>query len=141
PLPTSLHASQNRFTRPILTADPARMSAFGEKKKFIAPLPCRFANQLLALLVTLGRVDHINAGVECALYQTIDQFSAGVADVRAAEAEHGHVHIGLAEMPLFHERISKAPFAHCHPGPPVAASFADRRRVHFSIRPPESQTD
>ena len=125
-LQTSLDALQNRFPRPILAADAARMSALGEKKKFMASFACHLPNEFLALLVTLGRVDHINAGVECALYQTIDQFSAGVADVRAAEAEHGHVHIGLAETPPFHGRISKARFAHCHPWSPFNSRRSSR---------------
>src|SRR5207237_2665228 len=62
------------------------------------------ADQDFAVVVALGRVDHVEAGVERAAEKLRDRARAGalVPDLGAAEAEHADVHVGLAELAMLH---------------------------------------
>src|SRR2546422_6249308 len=61
-------------------------------------------NEDLAVLVALGRVDHVQTGIQRAPEESRDRAAAHplVADLGAAEAEHARDHIRLAEPALLH---------------------------------------
>src|SRR5712691_1546981 len=61
-------------------------------------------NEDLAVLVALGRVDHVQTGIQRAPEESRDRAAAHplVADLGAAEAENASDHIRLAEPALLH---------------------------------------
>src|SRR5947207_1328482 len=64
----------------------------------------RLADQLLAVAITLGCIDHVQSGVERAVQKLGDKLlrRAFVTDLRTAKAEHGHVHVRFSKPSLFH---------------------------------------
>ena len=47
--------------------DAVRMTALGEEIKILSSIAHRLANQLFAVVITLGRVDDVQSGVERAV--------------------------------------------------------------------------
>src|SRR5262249_56340888 len=64
----------------------------------------RLADQLLAVLVALGGVDDVEAGVQRAVEEPRHRAAAHslIADLRAPEAEDARFHVRLAELPSLH---------------------------------------
>src|SRR6185436_20624639 len=94
--------------RPPLGAPPAiAVPALGEEVVVGPARADRAPDQLLAIVVAFRRVDHVEAGVERRAQQALDRPPAHalVADLRAPEAEHAHVHVRLAEPPALHANL------------------------------------
>ena len=94
--------------RPPLAAPPAlAVPALGEEVVVGPARADRASDQLLTVLVAFRRVDHVEPGVERRAQQALDgpPASALVADLRAPEAEHAHVHVRLAEPPALHANL------------------------------------
>ena len=100
PLQAALDALEQRLGPPVGHARLFGMPALGEQMKFVAPPRHGLADQLLAVHVALGRVDHVQAGVERVAEQPGDDLGRRLleADLRAAEAEHADLHVGLAVL-------------------------------------------
>src|SRR5205823_3002443 len=81
-----------------------RVPALGEERKLRAPRGDGLADQFLALEVTLGGIDHVEAGVEGVAEQADDGLGGRllVADLRAAEAEDADAHVRLAKLSRIH---------------------------------------
>ena len=86
------------------------VATLGEQKIFVAAPGGNFADLLFAVDIALGRVDHIQTGIEGAVNQSLDSLlgHAAIADLGAAVAEHRHVHPSLTKNALFH-RLSWFP--------------------------------
>src|SRR5439155_23610968 len=84
-----------------------RMTAFGEKIKILSSIAHCLSDQLLAVVITFGGVDHVQAGVECAVQQLSDSFARSlfIANLRSTKAKHRNVHVGFSKAPLFHVEI------------------------------------
>ena len=84
------------------------MAALGEKIIVLAPSGDCLADQLFALHIALGSIDDIEPGVQGTIQKLRDGagFGALEADLRAAETEDSHVHVGLAELTFFHGCVS-----------------------------------
>src|SRR5436190_1278273 len=65
------------------------------------------SNQFLAAFVTLTGIDHIQPGIERAFKQATDRFlrRALKTNFGAAETKDRDLHVGFAELPLFHASI------------------------------------
>ena len=103
-LAAALDAGQQRLRPPVGAAPAAGVTALGEQMDVAAAPADGLADQLLAVLVALGRVDDVEAGVERAAEQALHRADAGplVADLRAAEAEHAGHDVGPAEPATLH---------------------------------------
>src|SRR5262249_37723901 len=80
------------------------VATLGEQVHVITSAPKRPADQLLARVVALRRVDHVEAGVDGAAEQSRDgtRAHALIADLRSAEPQRTDNHVGLAELAPFH---------------------------------------
>src|SRR5438105_832271 len=81
------------------------MTAFGKKIKFFSSIAHRLSDQLFTVVITFGRVDHVETGVERAVQQLCDRFrrSVLVADLGSSKSEDRDIHVGLSETALFHQ--------------------------------------
>ncbi len=104
PFETPLDALEQRPGAPIATPPAIAVPALGEEVIFRPPAPDRPPDQLLAGVVALRRVDHVEAGVERGAQEPRDSplTHALVADLGSAEAEHAHVHVRLSQSPSLH---------------------------------------
>ena len=84
------------------------MATFSEEIVIFAALTHGLADQLLAGGVTLGRIDHVEAGIERFIEQGLGGFNgdAFIAYFRSAEAENAYTHIRFAEFASFHRSLS-----------------------------------
>ena len=99
-----LDAGEQRRRAPVRAPPAASMAALGEEVELPPPGAERPPNEDLAVLVALGRVDHVQTGIQRAPEESRDRAAAHplVADLGAAEAEHARDHIRLAEPALLH---------------------------------------
>ena len=86
------------------------VAALGEEEELLAALADRLADLDLRVDVALGRVDDVEARIERRVEQLGHRGLVGllVADLGPAEAQHGDLHVGLAEAP-FLERERRGP--------------------------------
>src|SRR5262249_61436258 len=91
---------------PSLPPPAAGWPALGEQVDPPPPRADRLADQAFALVVALGRVDHVKPRVECAAEEPADGAAAHalVADLGAAEAKDARHHVGPAETALLQSR-------------------------------------
>jgi AhpD family alkylhydroperoxidase len=108
-LQASLDAREQRGRPPVSPAVAARVAALGQQVDLVPAGPEGHADQGLAVLVALGGVDHVEAGVERGAEQPGDGARARpfVADLGAAEAEDADHHVGLAEAAALHRDRSE----------------------------------
>src|SRR6185436_205711 len=101
-LEAPLDARQQRSTPPVRARPAAGVAALGEQIELAAPRADRLADQDLAVVVALGRVDHVEPGVERTTEEPADGPAAHalIADLGATEAQHARHHVGLAEPAL-----------------------------------------
>jgi len=80
------------------------MAALGKEVVFLASRRYGLPDEILAVYVAFCRVDDIEPGVESGVENLVDRGHrhALVADLGSAEAEGAHLHVRLAESPLFH---------------------------------------
>ena len=90
--------------RQSATADAFGVAAFGEQVEVVAPPATALPISSSLFDVALGRVDHVEAGVEGVAEQPGDGLRRRPleADLGPAEAEDADVHVGLAQSALFH---------------------------------------
>ena len=125
---TAFDAFQNCVGRPVFAPNPARMPAFGEKEKLIAPFSANcLADRILAALITFRRVDYVNAGIECAVQHPPYILDALARSARAAKAQHGHIHVRPSEAAFFHRCHPRHDLARCHPKLQFGSSRAQSR--------------
>src|SRR5437016_2687353 len=81
------------------------MAAFGEKIEFFPPIAYRLSDQLFAVIITFGGVDHVEAGVERAIEKLCDRFrrSLLVTDLGSSKSKSRNVHVGLSKATFFHQ--------------------------------------
>src|SRR5262249_62077461 len=87
---------------PVRAPPAAGVPALGEQVELAPPRADRLADQAFALVVALGRVDHVEPRVEGAAEEPADGAAAHalVADLGAAEAKDARHHVGPAETAL-----------------------------------------
>src|SRR5437660_8017449 len=92
------------------------MTTFREEIKIIAPITHGFTDQLFAATITLAGVDHVQARIQGAAQERFHCFLIRFfkADLRAAEAEYGNLHVCFAELALFHGVESRHALTPCH---------------------------
>ena len=80
------------------------MTALGEKIKFTSPFAHCLADELFAIVITLGRVDHVQTSLKRAVQQFRDRLGRCllITDLGSAKAEDGNLHVGFSKSPLFH---------------------------------------
>ena len=81
------------------------MAAFGEQVEVLAPAVHGRADQLLAVEIAFGSVDHIEARVNRTVEQlsTVSASPLLVTDLRPTEPQDGYVHVRLAKAAFFHD--------------------------------------
>src|SRR5438874_13390931 len=86
-----------------------RMTAFGEKIKIFPTAAHRLSDQLLAVVITFGGVDHIEAGIERAVEQRSNSVFRRtlISDLRSSKSEDRDGHVGLSKAALFHQQSSR----------------------------------
>src|SRR5262249_14147426 len=101
-LEASLDAGQQRTPPPVRARPAAGVAALAEQIELAAPRADRLADQDLAVVVALGRVDHVEPGVERTAEEPADGPAAHalVADLGATEAQHARHHVSPAEPAL-----------------------------------------
>ena len=109
-----LDAREQRGRPPVGVSVAPSVPALGEEIELPAPAADRFADELLAVLVAFGGVDHVEAGVQRAAEQPCHRAAAHslIADLGAAETQHAHLHVGIAEPSPFHT-LSFLEFLRC----------------------------
>src|SRR5207244_2619743 len=100
----ALDAGEERGGPPVLARPAAGVAALGEQVALAPPPADGPADEGLAVLVALGRVNHVEAGVQRAAEEPYDRAAAHalVTDLRAPEAEDARHHVGLAEPAPIH---------------------------------------
>src|SRR5206468_8845017 len=130
----ALDAGQEGRAPPVGARPTAGVPALREQRDLPPAGPERLADQALAVVVALRRVEHVQPGVEGAPEQPRDRARAHalVADLGAAEAEHARHDVGPAELSPLHDLESRLGL---HPGsgrrgpsPETACRAHDRRR-------------
>ena len=88
-----------------------RMPAFGHQHDFGAPLGNRLADQRLAVGIALGRIDHVDTGVECGIQDFIDRLLRDglIANLRTAKSKSANAKPGLSKNAILdcHKNESK----------------------------------
>src|SRR5260370_13557981 len=94
------------------------MTRFGEQKILVPAFRCILADLLFAIDVALGRIDHVQTGIEGAVDQPLDSilWHAAIAVLGATVAGHGYVHPGFTENALFHLVLFSSQRIHKEPG-------------------------
>ncbi len=80
------------------------MSALGKEIVFTAATLNSVADEFFAIRVTLGCIDDVETEIEGGVKHLFDNTPGDslVPDLRSPEAQDAHLHVGLAEFPLFH---------------------------------------
>jgi hypothetical protein len=106
-LEAPLDAGQERGGAPVPPAPAAAVAALGEEVELAAPRANGTADELFAVLVALGGVDHVEPGVERAVQEPGDSAPAHalVADLRASESENARHHVGATEPASLHVSV------------------------------------
>src|SRR5207249_11223312 len=101
-----LDAGQESGRPPVRSFPAPGVAALGEEVDLTSTGADGAPDEQLAVLVALGRVDHVEPGVERASEEPLDCAAAHalVADLGAAEAEHARDDVGPAEPASFHLR-------------------------------------
>src|SRR5262249_11547660 len=102
-LQTALDALEERL-RPPVGAPAGAVAALSEEVDSTPTAAHRLPDQDLAVVVALGGVDDVQAGIERAAQEARHRGARRVliADLGAAEAEHAHDHVGVAESSPLH---------------------------------------
>ena len=109
-LEAALDGLEDRPRPPVVAAPAGGVADLREEVELAPPSAHRASDQRLAVRVALGGVDHVQAGVEGGVQQPRGHRLAHalVADLAAAEAERGDLHVGASEPPPLHQLSRQA---------------------------------